>query len=109
MAAPNPALLNILANELPHLSDDELKVVFLDLNTMMKTYKYKNMATLINDVWAIIPDAFPRSYTRTGLEATLKRHTMALLHLIITPANQFDFDWDNYFNWTLWKKKINED
>ena len=84
MAALNKAHLNLLASELRHLSDDAIPIIYNDLRTMMKNLAYTNMRDLVDEVWAICPDAFPRALTKTGMSAALKRHTMVLLHDILS-------------------------
>ena len=68
--AATQAHLNLLASELRHLSPDALKAVLSDLQYLMKNHVYAGMNNLIEEVWKVCPDAFPKALTTTSMPSS---------------------------------------
>ena len=96
------AQLNLLAGEIPHENEFDLKTKLFDLRNLMKVHEYSSMRNLVEEVWKVCPDAFPKALTATSMRRVLMRHTIVLLHEIIHPRHRFNWDWYNYFDWDHW-------
>ena len=65
---------------------------------------------MVEELFTILPDAFPPAVLEGGLDDVIFSRTMVLLHHAIEKKNQFDWDWGTLYNgdffWKEWVREV---
>ena len=65
---------------------------------------------MVEELFKILPDAFPPAVLDGGLDDVIYSRTMVLLHHAIEKKNQFDWDWGTLYNgeffWHEWVREV---